>query len=165
MDEESFMLRKYQNGDLESLQEIRRVAFEPIFDSFRSIVGPEIAAVVFGHADKEQADWLEGVCKPESGHDVVIATKGDHIVGFVSWSTDETKNTGEIGLNAVHPDHSGEGIGQQMYEHALSEMRKRGMVVATVGTGGDPSHAPARRAYEKVGFKVQLRSIHMYRML
>ena len=31
--------------------------------------------------------------------------------------------------------------------------------------GGDPSHAPARRAYEKVGFSVHLPSIYMYRKL
>jgi hypothetical protein len=32
-------------------------------------------------------------------------------------------------------------------------MREAGMKVATVGTGGDASHAPARAAYEKIGFR------------
>jgi hypothetical protein len=42
---------------------------------------------------------------------------------------------------------------------------KAGMRVATVGTGGDPSHAPARRAYEKAGFNLQIPSVWMYRKL
>jgi hypothetical protein len=39
------------------------------------------------------------------------------------------------------------------------------MRVATVGTGGDPSHAPARRAYEKAGFDREIPSVWMYRPL
>ena len=31
-------------------------------------------------------------------------------------------------------------------------MRRRGITLATVATGGDPGHAPARRTYEKAGF-------------
>jgi hypothetical protein len=40
-----------------------------------------------------------------------------------------------------------------------------GMRYATVGTGGDPSHEPARRAYEKAGFSVHIPSVYMYREL
>jgi hypothetical protein len=39
------------------------------------------------------------------------------------------------------------------------------MELATVGTGGDRSHAPARRAYEKAGFIVGLPSIYLYQRL
>jgi hypothetical protein len=31
-------------------------------------------------------------------------------------------------------------------------MKENGMKLAVVGTGGDPGHAPARRAYEKAGY-------------
>lgn len=31
-------------------------------------------------------------------------------------------------------------------------MRRSGMDIAAVGTGGDPGHAPARAAYEALGF-------------
>ena len=34
-----------------------------------------------------------------------------------------------------------------------------------VGTGGDPSHAPARRAYEKAGFGPAIPSLYYYRAL
>jgi hypothetical protein len=52
-----------------------------------------------------------------------------------------------------------------MYEFAIAQMKEAGMRVATVGTGGDPSHAPARRAYEKVGFAVQIPSVWLCRKL
>jgi hypothetical protein len=39
------------------------------------------------------------------------------------------------------------------------------MALATVGTGGDPSHAPARRAYAKAGFGPAIPSLTLYRLL
>ena len=165
MDMNDVVLRPYTINDIDTLQEVRRAAFAPIFQSFREIVGPEIAAVAFARADEEQADYLRKICGSDSDHHVFVAAIGAQIVGFVSWSTDETSRVGEIGLNAAHPDHSNRGLGQKMYEYALSEMRRGGMLVATVGTGGDASHAPARRAYQKVGFQVWIPSIQMYRRL
>ncbi|WP_309895073.1 hypothetical protein [Archangium sp.] len=69
--------------------------FAPVFQSFRDIVGEEIARRAFSDADAEQARLLETLC----------------------------------------------------------------------GTGGDPSHAPARRAYEKVGFGPAIPSVSLYRLL
>ncbi len=53
---------------------------------------------------------------------------------------------------AVDPDAQRHGIATQLTEFALGEMRARGLDLATVATGGDPGHAPARRTYEKAGF-------------
>ncbi len=39
------------------------------------------------------------------------------------------------------------------------------MKVATVATGGDLSHAPARRADRKAGFSVEIPSVWMCRTL
>ena len=39
-----------------------------------------------------------------------------------------------------------------MYGRVMEEMRTGGLKYVKVGTGGDPSHAAARRAYEKAGF-------------
>jgi hypothetical protein len=52
-----------------------------------------------------------------------------------------------------------------MYEHVLARMKELGAALATIGTGGDPSHAPARRAYEKAGFGPVLPSVHLYKLL
>jgi GNAT superfamily N-acetyltransferase len=69
---------------------------------------------------------------------------------------------GEIGPNAVDPTHAGQGIGTAMYEFALADMRAAGLKVAT---GGDRSHAPARRAYRKAGFDREIPSVWMCRAL
>lgn len=95
----------------------------------------------------------------------VVATIGEVIVGFVSFSINADKRTGEIGLNAVHPDHASRGIGTKMYAYAMARMKECGMELATVSTGGDPSHAPARRAYEKAGFGPALPSVCLYKIL
>ncbi len=161
----SFLIRAYAPADLPALQAVRAAAFAPVFASFRNIVGTEIAALGLVTAEQEQADLLDSIAKPDSGHSIAVAESGGVIVGFVSWKVGIAPGIGEITLNGVHPDHGGKGIGTALSEHALAALRLAGMKLATVGTGGDPSHAPARRAYEKAGFSVHIPSIYMYRRL
>ena len=161
----SLLIRAYAPADLPTLHAIRAAAFAPVFASFRSIVGPEIAALGLTAAEQEQTDLLDAIARPESGHVLAVAETAGVIAGFVSWRPNIAPSVGEITLNAVHPDHSGKGIGTALYEHALSALKAAGMRLATVGTGGDASHAPARRAYEKAGFSVHIPSIYMYRKL
>ncbi len=87
------------------------------------------------------------------------------IVGFVSYTVKPETQFGEIGLNAVHPDHAGQGIGTHLYRLTLERMRDQGVKAVEVSTGGDPSHAAARRAYQKVGFVAALPSVALYRAL
>lgn len=161
----SFLIRAYAPADLPALHAIRTAAFAPVFASFRDIVGPDIAALGLSTAEQEQGELLDAIAKPDSCHTIAVAEIDATPVGFVSWKPDISPGIGEITLNAVHPDHGGKGIGTALYEHALAALKSAGMQLATVGTGGDPSHAPARRAYEKAGFSVHLPSIYMYRKL
>lgn len=161
----SFLIRAYAPSDLPTLHAIRAAAFAPVFASFRSIVGPEIATLGLATAEQEQADLLDAIAKPDSGHTIAVAESSGALAGFVSWKPNVAPGIGEITLNAVHPDRGGKGIGTALYEHALAALKAAGMQLATVGTGGDPSHVPARRAYEKAGFSVHIPSIYMYRKL
>jgi GNAT superfamily N-acetyltransferase len=158
-------IRPFQPGDLPALQRVRQAAFEPVFRSFRAIVGEEIAALAFADADAEQAKLLDDICAAGSGRQVLVVAIGDEVIGFVSFTIDAEKRAGEIGLNAVHPARAGRGIGTAMYDHVLARMKESGMALATVGTGGDPSHAPARRAYAKAGFGPAIPSLTLYRLL
>lgn len=159
------IIRPFRPEDLSAMQRLREAAFGPVFRSFADIVGAEIAALAFAHADAGQAKLLDDVCRAGSGHHVLVASIGDAVVGFVSFTIGADERVGEIGLNAVHPDHAGEGIGTGMYEHAMARMKALGVALVTVGTGGDPSHAPARRAYEKAGFGPALPSVTLYKLL
>ena len=158
-------IRPFEAEDLPALQHIREAAFAPVFRSFREIVGEDIAGLAFAKADEEQARLLDDICVPNSAHRVLIAAVGGEVIGFVTYTLDAATQIGEIGLNAVHPDHAGKGVGTFMYAHVLARMKAEGAVLATVGTGGDPSHAPARRAYAKAGFGPGLPSVYLYRKL
>lgn len=147
------------------LQAIRRAAFAPVFASFRAILGDEIYELAQRRGDEAQEGLLTSLMAADSGWEMYVAQSGDQLVGFVALRLDRETHVAEIGLNAVDPAQAGNGIGTAMYEHAVACMRQAGMKVATVGTGGDPSHAPARRAYRKAGFDVEIPSLWMCRKL
>ena len=157
-------IRLYQPSDLPELQQVRRAAFAPVFQSFREIVGERVYALALADADLEQEKLLDQICRDDP-EQVFVAEVEGRIAGFVSFTLNVEKRIGEIGLNAVHPEQAGIGIGTLMYERVMEHMKERGMLVATVGTGGDPSHAPARRAYEKVGFGAAIPSVYLYKVL
>ena len=162
---ENQSIRDFQPADLPRLHEIREAAFAPVFQSFRHIVGDAIASIAFAAAEREQAELLDRICGAGSEHHVFVVAQGAEVVAFCAVKADRETGIGEIDLNAVHPDWQGRGIGTWMYEHALERLKAAGMAVATVGTGGDASHAPARRAYEKAGFTVGIPSVYLYRSL
>jgi GNAT superfamily N-acetyltransferase len=60
---------------------------------------------------------------------------------------------GEVWMLAVDPDAQSQGLGTVLTNAATAWMREQGMLVAMINTGGDPGHAPARRTYEKAGFR------------
>jgi ribosomal protein S18 acetylase RimI-like enzyme len=123
--------RPFEPDDLPALQRVRAAAFEPVFRSFRDIVGEEIGSIAFAHAEAEQAKLLEDICGAGSGHHVLVATIEDAVVGFASFSVDADKRIGEIGLNAVHPEHAGRGVGTALYEQILTRMRALGAAIAS----------------------------------
>ena len=144
---------------------MREAAFAPVFESLRSILGEEIARIAYANAEIDQGAHLDEMCRSGSDHSVYVATVGDQVVGFCGYTANLETKIGEVGLNAVHPDFGGTGIGTAMYEHVMAHMKRDGMAVATVGTGLDTSHEPARRAYQKAGFKRGVPSIWLFKQL
>lgn len=114
-------------------------------------------------ADEDQAQGrlLTSLLAPDPDWEVQVVLRGTRVVGFVAVRMDRHRRVGEIGLNAVDPAHAGRGIGTAMYRFAVRRMRAAGMKVATVATGGDESHEPARRAYRKAGFDAEVPSVWM----
>ena len=158
-------IRSVQAEDEPLLQTIREAAFTPVFASFRSILGDEIYDLAQAKEDQAQENLLSSMLEFKSDWEVYTVKLDEKVVGFVSIQLNHETKMGEIGLNAVHPSYTSQGIGTEMYNFAVSRMKAAGMKVATVGTGGDPSHAAARRAYRKAGFTVEIPSIWMCRTL
>ena len=151
--------------DAARLQAIRRAAFAPIFASFRSLLGDEIYEIAQRREDEAQEGLLDSLLSGDPGWPLYVAHWGEEVVGFMAFQVNRETLVGEIGLNAVDPARAGQGIGAAMYEVAAARMREAGMKVATVATGGDSSHAPARRAYQKAGFDAVVPSVWMCRKL
>lgn len=160
-----YEIRLARPEDEARLQAIRRAAFAPIFASFRALLGDEIYELAQRRGDEAQEGLLTSLMTPGASKALYVAETKGEIVGFVAVLLDHDTLVGEIGLNAVDPARAGRGAGSALYEFALARMRQAGMQVATVSTGGDPSHAPARRAYEKVGFDAVIPSVWMCRKL
>jgi RimJ/RimL family protein N-acetyltransferase len=154
-----------QTEDTARLEAIRREAFAPVCASFRAILGDEIYDLAQAREDEAQVDLLASMLSRESGWEVYVVEVADEVVGFVCFLLNDDTKLGEIGLNAVDPSHAGKGIGTEMYKFTVAQMKEAGMKVATVSTGGDPSHAPARRAYRKAGFLAEIPSVWMCRTL
>jgi len=158
-------IRPFKDDDFEILKEICLLAFGPIHESFRELVGPEIFQHAYPDWQKKQVEYLKSICGPTSAKEVLVVRDNSIIVGFIGFSIDAATQCGEIDLNAVHPAHTGKGIGKKMYEHVLNETRVSGVKLAKISTGGDASHEPARRAYEKAGFKASIPSLTMFTLL
>lgn len=158
-------IRDLEPSDLEAIVEIAVAAWTPIFAFYREVMGEELFAAACPNWREEKARQVRAACDPQSRAMVCVAEKGGQVVGFITFYADDASRIGEIGNNAVHPDFQGMGIGARMYQHIFDRLKKLGMRFVKVGTGGDPSHAPARRAYEKAGFSIRLPGVEYYRKL
>jgi ribosomal protein S18 acetylase RimI-like enzyme len=124
-------------------------AWAPVFRSFAEVWGPALYERMHPDWAAEQGAAVRAAIDENA---TWVTTDGETVTGFVNVTFDEAEATGEIYMVAVDPDRQGEGFASELTEHALDEMRARGMTLAVVGTGGDPGHAAARATYEKAGF-------------
>ncbi len=145
-------IRPYSDNDLEAIVELSLCAWEPVFHSFQQVLGPAIYALIYPDWQTSQKEAVTTVCQDVAKYTVVVAEVDGRVVGFLAYELNYTNKTGEVYMLAVHPDHQKRGIGTELNNYALAKMKERGMKLAVVGTGGDPGHAPARKAYEKVGY-------------
>lgn len=83
----------------------------------------------------------------------LVAEVEGQVAGWVTWSVNRERNQGQIGYNGVAPEFRGLGIGTTLVRMAIEKLREAGVPLAIVITGLDDGHAPARRVYEKCGFK------------
>jgi GNAT superfamily N-acetyltransferase len=129
-------------------------AWTPVFDSIQNAMNPDVYQVFYpNHWRVSQQKAVEDICAAEDTN-VWVAIDSGSIAGFVAVKLHSEDNMGEIYMVAVDPDFQCRGIGNALIEFALAWMKDAGMSIAMVETGGDPGHAPARHAYEKVGFEL-----------
>ncbi len=158
-------IRPLRDTDLNRVLDIAAAAWEPVYRSFRDILGPTLFDLVYPDWETEKRRQVAAQCRGDSGMLVWVAEEDGEVVGFITAHLNRDTWIGEIGNNAVDPGRQHQGIGTLMYAFVLDRMKEAGMKCVTVGTGGDASHAPARRAYEKVGFSRALPSVQYFRAI
>lgn len=145
-------LRDYNPTDEREIVALSLRAWAPVFESLERVLGSEIFLRLYPDWRRRQesavADVLAG-----SGVRSWVAETDHGLVGFVA-ATLTSDTVGEIWMLAVDPEDQNRGLGTALAERATAWLRESGARVAVVETGGDPGHAPARRVYEKAGYKL-----------
>lgn len=147
-------IRRLTDADLDPVVEFALRAWAPVFESMRGALGEAVYRHLYPDWRAMQARAVAEVCRGAT--EAWVAEVDGRPVGVAAVvHHDETYDepcSGEIEMIAVDPDHQRQGIGDRLMAHALDGMRRAGLRLAVVATGGDPGHAPARAAYEKAGF-------------
>jgi len=154
-------VRPAQIEDVEPASEIAVEAWKPIFDNYRRLLGDELFEILHKNWQERKADDI----RSHYGRfpDWMLVTEMErNIVGFITFVLDRKKQIGEISNNAVKPQYQRRGIGTLQYQKVLEIFRREGMRFASVSTGLDEAHAPARAAYEKVGFRKTVTGVTYY---
>ena len=145
------LIRPMREHDIEHLIQFTISAFEPIFSSFANILGPDIFTKIYPDWKMTQANEVKNAWTNEMHH-AYVAEQDGTVIGLITYELRHDSKTGEVHFLVVDPAYQNEGVGSELNDFALQKMQEAGMVMAEVGTGGDGSHAAARRAYEKAGY-------------
>lgn len=160
----NLVIRPVRGEDVDALVQLSLLAWAPVFSSFERLLGSDIYGMIWPDWRKSQQDGVEAFCRGGEKDNVWVAEVDGRVVGFVAWELRVKDEAAEVQLLAVHPDYQNEGIGTQLNELAIREMKQAGVKLAELCVGGDSSHAPARRSYEKAGY-VALPLVRYYKKL
>jgi N-acetylglutamate synthase-like GNAT family acetyltransferase len=162
------VLRHARLDDLEAIDALTVEGYRPIQESYIAMLGEDAYEVV--RSDPELT-WEERKCAqnrrlfhshPEQ---VWVLERDGDVFAFVTFWLVPERNYGHLDNNAVRADMAGQGWGTFMYRCVLDHFRELGLRFAHVDTGLDDAHAPARRAYEAVGFDRAVPSVDLWQDL
>ena len=143
-------IRQARSSDVDAMVRVTVAAFEPIFISFKQILGSQVFPKIYPDWRVIQQREVESAWTNKR-IDVWVAEVDGSTIGLIAYELRDDR-VGEVRLLAVHPDFQNEGVGTKLSTFALGKMRDAGMEMAEVATGGDQSHAPARSTYERTGY-------------
>lgn len=142
-------LRPFRAEDTDAIVELSLRAWKPVFASFAEVWGEALYTRHYPDWKSQQAEAVRNALRSNESW---VTVDGSTVTGFINVAFSPEEASAEIYMIAVDPDYQRLGIATELIEFALEEMRRRGITLATVGTGGDPGHAAARAAYESLGF-------------
>ncbi|HLR28368.1 MAG TPA: GNAT family N-acetyltransferase [Ruania sp.] len=128
-------------------------AWTPVFEGMRDAV-PRFVHDNFwpnGWQSRQRADLAQVL--DESPDDVDVAVAAGTVIGWVCTRIHPEDSMGEVYVIVVDPEHQGHGVGRALMDRAHARVRRAGMRMVMVETGGDPGHGAARRLYEAAGYQ------------
>ena len=157
-------IRELAPDEIERIGEIAVEAWEPAYEAYHENMGEELFEAKYGDWREHKASQVKRQYQKRPGT-VRVAEVDGAVAGFVTFSVDSEKGIGEIGNNAVDPAFQGRGIATRLYRHVLAEFRDRDLEFAEVSTGLGEEYAPARQAYENVGFDIRRATVTYWQEL
>jgi GNAT superfamily N-acetyltransferase len=152
MTHDVIQIRLFSADDLDAIVEFSLRAWAPVFASVRNVLGDDVFLRLHPDWEADQAASVRSSCT-RGDRDVFVAVVDGRPVGFVAVALNAFhEGMGVIEIIGVDPEYQRRGIGSRLTEVAIDHMRREGLDIAVVETGGDPGHAPARAAYEAAGF-------------
>jgi GNAT superfamily N-acetyltransferase len=149
---EETIIREFRTDDLGAIVEFSLRAWEPVFASLRQVLGDEIFLRLHPDWEADQASAVRSACTNEE-RDVFVAVSKGRPIGFVAVALNAFhEGMGVIDIIGVDPAYQRRGVSARLTDVAIDHMRRRGIDIAVVETGGDPGHQPARAAYEAAEF-------------
>jgi GNAT superfamily N-acetyltransferase len=145
-------IRAYEDADKDAVVRLSLRAWAPVFVSIEQALDPEVYRDFYPDWRQCQQKAVEDVCADKDAH-VWVGEENGEVVAFTAVVL-RSPTFGEIYMIAVDPDFQRRGYATALTEFATSWMRQKGVTVAMVETGADPGHAPARRTYEKSGYRL-----------
>jgi ribosomal protein S18 acetylase RimI-like enzyme len=146
-------IRDYQPEDKERLIELTLRAWKPVFEGLEKSMSPDIYEVFVPDWEAQQIQSVNLVCDSED-IDVIVAEKENTVLGFSCTKYHPRDFLGEIYMIGVDPKFQKAGVGKTLIENSINIIKSKGFSLVMVETGGDPGHAPARQAYEAMGFEM-----------
>ena len=148
-------IRKATERDLDRIYEITVLAFGPY--CLAKLREDRYGTVNGVGWDVHKGTSVRSSCAQLMGR-VFVAEADDRVVGYSSYHVDKPREIGEIEGNAVDPAYQGRGLGTRLVGRAVAAAAEEACVrilyVATM-----LHDKPARRVYEKQGFRELCRSV------
>jgi GNAT superfamily N-acetyltransferase len=128
-------------------------AWAPVFASLEEVLGVEIFPRLHADWRVDQDKAVRAVLVDPAMQIWVAETQAEAgPTGFVAAKLNADSLIGEVYMLAVDPETQDQGVGTALTETATDWLRKSGMRVAMIDTGGDAGHTSARRVYEKANY-------------
>ena len=105
-------VRPMRQGDLDEIVRLSIAAWEPVFASFRQVLGPAIYPLLYPDWVRSQTETAESFCN-DPKNTVAVAERDGRVVGFVVYELNKEKKLGTIQLLAVHPAGQASEMDQQ----------------------------------------------------